>query len=104
MNQILAPWRHGVPLLLLAARAVKCRPLGLDDADDLALLAARTGLAGAAVDQERVRNLALLDVIDVGVRAVGTAALECLQGVANRFQQAARQAPELGARQRATRP
>jgi len=52
---------------VLAARAVERRALRLDEPDDVALLAARAAFARAPVDQERVRDLSLLDVIDVGV-------------------------------------
>ena len=88
----------------LAFRAVERRPLRLHDPhDDPAVAAAfaahapRARLARPAVHHERVRNLPLLDVVDVGVGAIGAAVLECLQRVADRFQQPAREPRQLGA-------
>src|SRR5262249_6147819 len=91
----------------LAIRAEERRAPRLDDADDrsgAAARAARTARAGAAVDQKRIRSLALLDVADVGAAAVGARLPELPQREVDRPANAGGETPDLGGRQRAGRP
>src|SRR6185437_15686634 len=84
---------------VLAPRTKEGRPARLYDAHDrpvLAVLAAGTGRAGAAVDEERVLRRPLLDVADVGLPAVGAGVGESAEREVDRGADGRRQALDLG--------
>src|SRR6185437_13575217 len=94
---------------VLAPRTKEGRPARLYDAHDrpvlavLAVLAAGTGRAGAAVDEERVLRRPLLDVADVGLPAVGAGVGESAEREVDRGADGRRQALDLRRRERARR-